>query len=430
MLKDHVPEPWWLIAGTEIYLPVCRDAGVLDKTIYLRYATIEVEPSYPGTNPGLGFVPEMIDIAVSYPDLIGVMGNVQCPLLQFPRVYHQLASCWDTGDTHLSEREVMLQVSEFLYPENKELIADSFDALAEMDIAKLDNIIQKLGQAIQEDKLGQPGLFGRKLFPNPAIVAESLFMQLTLRASLQNMYANVQPSSTKEHCNKLVEDCLDNYLAWDLALGWHALWGDGSWPLGRFGGEDNFKKTVRNLRGALGDDESVTSFFNEIANHLSQKYDRNYVIKNGTQPFMEAVLAALLVKPNLATEAVVSVSTLPNPEQYPLHFANDCDLSTLYWPGALVQDNKEWIQLTWDQPKELDTVIVYFLKHDSMWNRTIHLQKEISPGQWDDIATCQPVNVKNHAVVKFSLPSRVSLRSIRIVNLLDIFEIDVHITGV
>ena len=212
MLKESLPEPWWLVAGHEDYLPASRDAGALGKTIYLRYGTIEDEPSYPGTNPGLGFVPQMIDLAAGQPGLGGVMGNAQCPLLQFPRIYHQLDCCWDARRAHRPEREVLLELSALLYPENKDLIADAYAALTETEVAKLGVLVAKLDRVIADDKLGRPGLFGRKLFPEPSFVAQSLLLQLKLRLSLQTLYSQLKPDCTRAECSKLVEDCLDNYL--------------------------------------------------------------------------------------------------------------------------------------------------------------------------------------------------------------------------
>lgn len=426
LLKDNLPEPWGLVAGHERYLPVCKEAQALGKTIYLRYGTIEEEPSYPGTNPGLGSVPQMMDIAAGHPELLGVMGNAQCPVLQFPRIYHQLACCWDASRAHRPENEVLRQISTLLYPENADLIADAYSALAGTNVGTLGTIVADLDRRVTEDRLGRPGLFGRKLFPDSTIVAKSLLMQLKLRLALESMGSELRPDSSRAECSRLVEDCLESYLAWDSALGWHRLWGDGSWPLGRFGGEDGFRRSVRCLRRALGDNESVTSFYADLGDRLSRRHDRDYAIRNGTKPMMDAVLAVVEIRPNLATGATLTASALPNPEKYPARFANDCDLSTLYWPGALTWNNEEWIQLAWDRPRELDTVAVYFLKHDSMWNRQIRLQKRVSLDRWEDLATCRPVAEGTYAVARFKLPARVSLDALRIVNLLDLFEIEVR----
>jgi len=100
----------------------------------------------------------------------------------------------------------------------------------------------------------------------------------------------------------------------------------------------------------------------------------------------------------------------------------------LYWPGALVKDNTEWLQLTWDAPQTFDSVVVRFLQHPSMLGRTIHLQQEVAAGKWEDFATTviPRDSAAAHAVATFRLPTRVSLDKIRVVNLLDLFEIEVR----
>ena len=68
------------------------------------------------------------------------------------------------------------------------------------------------------------------------------------------------------------------------------------------------------------------------------------------------------------------------------------------------------------------------LQHPSMPGRTIRLQKEVAPGTWDDFATTVIPDdpATPHAVATFQLPTRVTLDRIRVVNLLDLFEIEVR----
>ena len=63
-----------------------------------------------------------------------------------------------------------------------------------------------------------------------------------------------------------------------------------------------------------------------------------------------------------------------------------------------------------------------------MHGRTIHLQKEDSPQRWEDFATTVIPSdpAAPHAVATFQLPSRVTLRKLRVVNLLDLFDIEVR----
>jgi hypothetical protein len=290
-MRDDVPEPWQLISGQPIFLPECEKAGVLDKTVYLHYGLIEDEPSYPWTNIGLGGVVEIFDIARKYPGLRGMMGNTQCPLIQFPRTFHFLECMWDAEAAPLPERRVMVDLCDLLYQDNAAFVADCFLAMEESSVAKLEPQVTKLAKLIEKGELGKPGLFGRKLFPNPGIVAESLLMQLQLRLSLDRMYSELKPTSTRAECAELVEGCLTAYLRWDDSHGWHRLWGNGSWPLGRFGAEPGFAESVRNLRRALGDDDSVQSFFREVGDALTPKFDRDFAVLNGTEAMLNRVLS-------------------------------------------------------------------------------------------------------------------------------------------
>jgi len=425
-MKDELPEPWEIICGTPGYLPLCKDEGVLDKTVYLPYATIEGEPSYPGTNLGLEAVGHSFDGLQDYPDLLGVMGNAQCPLLQFPRIYHYLDAAWDVDSRLRPEEDVIRELSELLYPGQIELITDCFQALDETDIHKLESLCRRLAGVITNNKLGRPGLFGRKLFPNREFVAESLLLQVRLRLALECLCQKLEPSSGARECQRLVVQCLDAYLAWDEAHGWHDLWGGGSWTFGRFGGDPQFQKAVHNVRRILRDDSSVAAFFDEVTRKLIGKHEPAHVRENAVEPIRAAVLAYVIIAPNLAQDAAATASTVPNPKSYPPRFANDGDISTLYWPGALTSDNSEWLQLTWDRPRTFGTVVAYFLRHDSMWKRTIHLQKEERPREWVDIAEAAPSDSGAYAVARFELPSSVTLDRIRVLNLLDLFEIEVR----
>ena len=84
-MRDRLPEPWMLIAGTGHYLPYLERLGVLDRTVYLPYGAIEAEPSLPFTNVEPEAVRGAIEGAARFPGLAGFMGNVQCPLLQLPQ---------------------------------------------------------------------------------------------------------------------------------------------------------------------------------------------------------------------------------------------------------------------------------------------------------------------------------------------------------
>ena len=232
-LKAELREPWGLVAGTAKFLPLCRKEGVLGKTVYLHYGVIEGEPAYPETNLNLDRIREMFTQQVAKnPELAGVMGNLQTPLLQFPHMFYFTSCMNDTEYRNRSNHEVVLDVAGYLYPAQKELIAKAYEALKETDTDKIQGIADQLTNIVREDKLGPPGLFGRKLFPNKSIVAQSLVLQLNARAARERFVQQITTSTPPAECEKLLLNYLDTYLAWDVAHGWHGLWGWKESPLG------------------------------------------------------------------------------------------------------------------------------------------------------------------------------------------------------
>ena len=65
--KENLPEPWELISGNAAFLKSSRKESVLNKTIYLQYGAIEMEPAFPATNLGQESIREVFDKAGKYP---------------------------------------------------------------------------------------------------------------------------------------------------------------------------------------------------------------------------------------------------------------------------------------------------------------------------------------------------------------------------
>jgi len=79
-----------------------------------------------------------------------------------------------------SEKEVLTDLAAELYPEQQALIADCYLALKETEPDRVSILAHRLEALMAEDKLGRPGVFGRKLFSDHRIVAKSLVLQLKL----------------------------------------------------------------------------------------------------------------------------------------------------------------------------------------------------------------------------------------------------------
>jgi hypothetical protein len=427
-LKQGLPEPWWLVSGQFKYLPLCRQLGVLPKTVLLPYGMIEGEPSYPATNVEIDALrAEFAAHVGNSPELAGVMGNVQTALLQFPHVFFFTSAIWDMDYCKRPEKEVLSDLALQLYPEHHELLADAFLGLKESNPTKVAALASRLDELVQHDKLGRTGLFARKLFPDHHIVAQGLVLQLRLRAARQRLIQSVTATPDEAPWARQVQDYLEAHLAWETAHGWHTLWGWEGVSMGALSSDPRFPVLAAKLARGLCGPTGVDAFFQQIGTALAAKYDTRSVNEGCIVPLKKAVLSAQLIE-SLAQKAKATASVTPDPVRYPASAANDGILATQYWPGALVESNTEWLQLTWDTQQSFDTVVVRFLQHPSMASRTIHLQKELATGRWEDFATIviKRDPAAEYAVATFRLPKRVSLDKIRVVNLLDLFEIEVR----
>ena len=156
---------------------------MLEKTVLLPYGVIEGEPSYPATNVQIDAVRTAFDEhIVKYPELAGVMGNVQTPLLQFPHVYFYTSCIWDLDYRQRSEkRSAVGSRRAAVSRSTSELIADCYLALKETDPAR----VRTSGRPTSSRSWSRTGWVGRgswdaSCFPITASSRKSLVLQLRL----------------------------------------------------------------------------------------------------------------------------------------------------------------------------------------------------------------------------------------------------------
>ena len=289
LLKAELPEPWELICGIADYLPWCRDEGVIDRTVFLPYETIEGEPSYPGTNLDMGRIRSALQVAASYPELKGVMANVQTPLLQFPKLYYWNMAAWDPSYLGRTDKEVLLDLAELIYPSYAELLAKGYRGFERQPSNEISETVQKIEAAISGERFSV-GSFGRKLFPDRLFVARSLLLQLRLRAEHEAFIEAPVRHATKAECAAIIERYIDAYLRWDTEHGWHDLWGRncGHWPLGRLSQDPLFDIALRYMHERLAS-PGLDSVLGDIADNLSSKYDRSRIQQSCIRPLNESL---------------------------------------------------------------------------------------------------------------------------------------------
>ncbi len=293
--KNNLSEPWDLIAGQPPYLSIVQSEDVLGKTIYLPYGAIEREPAFPATNVGQESVRKVFDKASQYPGLRGVMGNNQLMLLQFPRTYYFFETAWNSEYEKRPEAEVMLDLGAQLYPDHKQLIADSFLALRETDSARITATLAGLEKMLHEGP-GRPGPLGRLLFPDSLAVARNLQMQLDIRAARQSLLKALQGKPDVRECSRLVEAYFDKLLAWNQETGWDKMIDITVWPSPIYEEGKDLNEALDRLKQILAQGAPYTSyaqvnvFFDAISKDLLPKYGENSVMIGCIEPFKLAVI--------------------------------------------------------------------------------------------------------------------------------------------
>jgi hypothetical protein len=293
-LKQGLSDLFWVISGQfPEFLPICRSEGIISRTVSMPYGVIELEPAYPATNVNIDSVRSAFDSQIAKNrDVLGVMGNVQTPLLQFPHVYYYTSSMWNLDYLRRSEGEVLLELSGHLYPKRRREIADSFLALKESSAAKIEPIADRLASILSRDDLGRPGVFGRKLFPDPRIVAKMLLLQLRFCAARQRLLCDVSAATPKPECERRIAEFFDAYLAWDAEHGWHVLWPWNRWPLGDLPSQPEFAGLCSRLHQCLGGKSGVDASFDKIEKELSTRHDAKAVREGCIAQLKPAVIQA------------------------------------------------------------------------------------------------------------------------------------------
>jgi hypothetical protein len=243
-------------------------------------------------------VREVLDKEAEYSQLSSLMGNNQIMLLQFPLTYYFFASTWDAANKKRSEEDILLAASEQIYPEHKELLADSFLALRETDPDKIRATSARLAALVNEGNTGRPGVIGRYLFPDRLVVARDLLTQLDIRAARQTLLKALHDKPDVAQCAQLVEEYFDKLLAWNQNTGWEKVIDTGIWTQPIYEQDKSLTEAISRLKEILGKGAPYTSyaqvnkFFDGIANDLLKKYGQNSVMIGCIEPLKFAVIQA------------------------------------------------------------------------------------------------------------------------------------------
>lgn len=294
-LKKGLPDSLWLISGQfPEYWPMCREEGFGARTILLPYGTIEFEPAYPHTTVQIDAIRGLFNGRdAQSPGLPGLMGNMQTPLLQFPNMFFFTSVLADSDYRHRSEKDVLLDLAGYLYPQQRRLLADSYLALKNVDPEQTTLLADQLDRVLRENALGPAGLFARKLFPDHRFAATSLLLQLRLSAAQESLLRRGAAATLKVDDENLIANYFETYLAWDTAHGWHELWGWSQYPLGGLPSDARYSTLAAALSKSLGSRPAVDACFQRVGQTVSAKFDEKIVQEGCIAPLKQAVLATI-----------------------------------------------------------------------------------------------------------------------------------------
>ncbi len=294
--KATLAEPWQLISGLSPYLESAKAESSLDRTVYLQYGAIEMEPAFPATNLGLQSVADVFDIVDRYPGLKGVMGNNELMLLQLPRTFYFFETAWRLASRTRTEPDILRDLSERLYPDHADVIARAYEQLRAEDPASIRAATDALQSIIDGRNTGRPGALGRFLFPDQLTLLGALKAQLEIRAARQALIQALHGTPSVADSATLLERYFDALLAWNRETGWDEMIEITIWRTPIYEEGKDLTEAMTKLRKVIAQGKpyaaytSIDEFFTPIAGRLRQKYAADSVMVGCIEPFKLALV--------------------------------------------------------------------------------------------------------------------------------------------
>lgn len=293
--RTNLAEPWELISGLSPYLESAKAESSLDKTVYLQYGAIEMEPAFPLTNLGLQPVRDVFDTVERYPGLKGVMGNNELMMLQLPRTFYFFETAWHLPSKTRTEPDILRDLAERLYPDHAPLIARAYEQLRADDTASIREAADALTAVISRRDPGRAGAIGRFLFPDRLTLLGVLRSQLEIRAARQAFIQALRGTPNVTDSAALLERYFDALLAWNRETGWDEMIDITIWRTPIYEEGADLTEAMTRLRKVIAQGKpyagytSLDEFFTPIAGRLRGKYGAASVMIGCIEPFRLAL---------------------------------------------------------------------------------------------------------------------------------------------
>lgn len=224
-LMDRVAEPWEIIVCYPEHMRLAARLGLLSKAMVLPYGAIEGEPSSPLTMISRDRLAQGIEMALQNPDVRGVMGNAQTPLVQLPNIAILARLLWDAAGRDEAADEALRSLGRLIYPDQAELLAHSWALLAGGEARLIFDAADRLDVAIQGGALGRLGIIGRSLFPTADLIARDLVLLLQMRGYAELFKERWNAGADEEILTACLVDYCRHNLRWQMRHGYQKVVG-------------------------------------------------------------------------------------------------------------------------------------------------------------------------------------------------------------
>ena len=243
MIKETIHEPWILMLSQNNISKLIKNNNELQrKTIFIPYGTIEGEPSIPFTNNSMEKLNPVFKLLDDYPDICGIMGNTQTPMVQFPNIFYFAEKAWNYPECCDSEEDMIAALSVLILPEYAKTLAVAWTMLKNLDpeehnylwnhspnsmlkswkapdVKNVNDLILNL-EEILKNAGGRLGLIGSKIVPSPESIIEDLILQLKVACSAEEAYLCVHTDTPRELWLKKIEIYFSYVAEWALRTGY------------------------------------------------------------------------------------------------------------------------------------------------------------------------------------------------------------------
>jgi hypothetical protein len=206
--------PLTVLACSPTALEVASRFRLIPQTVWFPYGAIEGEPSSPYTALRFEAIRDSFKGLAAFPNLKGVLGNAQTPLIQIPNIRFYQRIAWDRDYASKPQLAVLEDTARDTYPEITQDVAHGWLLLSEHDSAASRATAIALERAVKQNGLGPAGVIGRYVSPDGRWLISNLAAQLRVHADAIDLAAGLNTGAPYDQLSLLT----DHYFLSALAM--------------------------------------------------------------------------------------------------------------------------------------------------------------------------------------------------------------------